>query len=212
VTAPESGNGGAPEAPRFWFVFDWRLLVSAGVALLVGFVSCDVVNAKLDDSMDRWMGRERPKPEPQNWKPGTSAEVELTLVTKDAERLACASNAEFESVRCEYGADKKRRRRAPNTPADDNRAHLVQPYRTAEGNHLVLVAGLWATPDVALRRHQEPARGVSEKQLKRFIARCSLRFVGKLDQVHVRWDFNKKWYREKQAPVAIAEGCTIVQD
>jgi hypothetical protein len=202
----------APKPPGFWFVFDWRLVAAAAAVLLVGFVSCDVVNAKLDASMDSWMGRELPAPDPEEWKPGTRTEVDLTLVTKDAERLACADDREFEGTLCEYKDDKRRRRHDRTQPADDNRVHLIQPYRTARGNHLVLVAGLWATPDIAMRRHREPARGVAEKTLRRFIARCHLRFVGEMDGVDVRWEFNKKWYAEQRAPVAVAEHCQIVRD
>ncbi len=207
-----SSNASAPKPPRFWFVFDWRLVASAVAALFVGFVSCDVVNAKLDASMDSWLGRELPPPNPDEWQPGSVLEVDLTLVTKDAERLACADDREFEGARCEYKDDKRRRRHDRSKPADDNRVDLIQPYRTARGNHLVLVAGLWTTPDIAMRRHYEPARGVAEKTLRRFIARCRLRFVGQMDGVDVRWEFNKKWYTEKRAPVAVAESCRIVRN
>ncbi len=201
----------APPPPSFWFVFDWRLLLSIGLIGVIAVMSCDVVNAKVAEQADIWFDRVRPAPEPTQWTAGASAEVELTLVTKDAERLACADDRVFDGNHCEYDKNKRRWPQERDKPLDDNRLELIQPYRTAVGNYLVMVSGLWATPELAMRRHLEPARGRAEKSLKRFIARCTLRFLGNMDGVQVRWDFNKQWYTEKWARAAKAESCTIVE-
>lgn len=183
-------------------------LVLLGV---VAFIGCDLVNAKLGSRVDDWLGRARPSPVPQEWVEGATVAVELTLITKDADRLACADDRDFDGHHCEYNKAKRRWPREPSQPIDNNKADVIQPYRTAVGNYLVMVAGLWATPELAMRRHLEPARGTPDKQLRRFIARCDLRFLGKMDGVEVRWDYNQKWYAEGSAPVAVAEACTLVQ-
>ncbi len=201
----------APAPPRFWFVFDWRLLASTALVGTIAVISCDVVNAKVSKQADVWFDRERPAPEPSEWTSGSSAEVELTLVTKDADRLACADDREFDDAHCEYKKAKRRWPHDPKGPVDDNKLDVIQPYRTAVGNYLVLVAGLWATPELAYRRHLEPSHGRPEKELSRFIALCRLRFLGRMDGAEVRWDFNQKWYEEKWAPVARAESCEIVE-
>jgi hypothetical protein len=75
-----------------------------------------------------------------------------------------------------------------------------------------MVAGLWATPALALRHHQESPRGVAEKDLKRFVARCKLKFLGSWDDLEMRWGTAAKWYAEKNGPVARAEWCDVVKD
>jgi hypothetical protein len=209
-TPPPTDAPEAPLPPRFWFVFDWRLLASLLAVGVIAFVSCDVVNAKVDAKIDRWLERARPVPQPTEWKTGAIAEVELTLVTKDADRLGCADDREFDGARCEYSKEKRRLAVDPASPLDDNRIRTIQPYRTAVGNYLIMVAGLWATPALAMRRHFEPSRGVAEKELRRFIARCRLRFLGGMDNVELRWDVNQKWYVEKYGHVARAESCVVI--
>jgi hypothetical protein len=139
-------------------------------------------------------------------------EVDITLITKDEGRLDCSDDREFEGTHCEYKKDRSRWPKADGAPVDDNRQDLIQPYRTAIGNHLVLVAGMWATPALALRHHQETPRGVAETDLKRFVARCQREFLGEFQNVDVRWGTTAKWYAEKIAPVALAKWCEIVKD
>jgi hypothetical protein len=201
----------AKALPRFWTLFDWRLLGCLGLLGVIGFVSCDVVNAKAEEFAGRLRGEADTTPRPTEWADGKVVELDLTLITKDADRLSCADDRELDGARCDFREDKQRQKTEPGAPADDNRINVIQPYRTAVGNYLVLVAGLWATPALAMRRHLEPARGVPEKDLRRFIARCKLRFVGSLDSVELRWDYNQQWYTEAKAPVARAEWCEVLE-
>src|SRR5690606_11752325 len=136
--------------------------------------------------------------------------VELTLITKDYSRLDCASDEEREGHHCKYKADKTLWPKAHAAADDDNNLTIIQPYRTAVGNHALMVSGLWATPAVALRVHQEPYGHVAEKKLKRFVADCRLRFVEPLENPETRWAINGKWGAEKDVPVGIAEDCKIV--
>lgn len=175
---------------------------------LIGVMSCDVLNNRLDAYSERLSGS---VPDPATWTPGSQAEVDITLITKDEARLDCSDDRELEGAHCGYQKDRSGWPAQPGAPIDDNKANVIQPYRTAVGNHLVLVAGLWATPALALRHHQESPRGVPEGDLKRFVARCKLRFLGDWDNLDVRWGTAAKWYAEKSAPIARAEWCEIVQ-
>jgi len=206
------GSASAPLPPAFWFIFDWRLLASLAVIGLTAAISCDVVNAKAQAAADRLMGHSVAVPNAADWTPGSTHTIELTLVTKDADRLACADDRTFGDLRCQYNKERRRFPRDGTGPLDDNDIHIIAPYRTATGNVLVMVAGLWATPDLAMRRHMEPARGRADKDLARFIARCDLQFVDRIDGVQVRWDFKNQWYTENVAPMARALSCAILEE
>lgn len=198
-----------PEPPRFWFVFDWRLLVTLALLGIIGVMSCDVVNARLDAYTAQRSGV---VPDPGTWQAGSEHVIDITLITKDEGRLDCSDDRELEGVHCAYKKNRSRWPKEEGAPMDDNRADIVQPYRTAVGNHLIMVAGLWATPALALRHHQESPRGVAEKDLKRFVARCKVRFLGDWENLDVRWGTSAKWYAEKKGPVARASWCDIVKE
>jgi hypothetical protein len=181
-----------------------RLIV--GIALLfgIGVVSWQWLNAWVD----RTLHPRSPKPA-ATWEVGAEADVELTLITADAKRLACAHDTELEGLHCAYTAGKRPWRRTPNAPFDDNDEHVIQPYRTADTNQLILVSGLWAEPELALRLHREPPNvGDVDKNL-RFVAYCHVRFVGELTQIATRWDTNAKWGEDPKAFVAKAVRCTL---
>jgi hypothetical protein len=201
----------APPPPRFWFIFDWRLLASMAALGTIAFAACDIVNAKAEAQARLWRGEADTTPRPAEWVEGKVVELDLTLITKDADRLSCADERELDGAHCEFQKNKQRRKADPTRPVDDNRIDVIQPYRTAVGNNLVLVAGLWATPALAMRRHLEPARGMQDKDLRRFIARCKLKFVGVLEGTELRWDYNQQWYSEAKAPVARALWCDVLE-
>lgn len=187
-------------------IADWKLPVSLALLGLIAVMSCDKVNTRLT----RYFAPPaQQSPNTRTWTKGSVHEVDVTLVTKDMNRLQCADDREFDGAHCEYTTDKKRRRRSPGAPFDDNRANIIQPYRTHVGNHLVFIAGLWNTPALAYRHHQEPPLGKTDKQLIRFVAKCRLRFVGAMTDVTLRWNTSAKWYQEKYAPVALAQWCDI---
>jgi hypothetical protein len=206
IAAPITPAGNAP--PSFWFVFDWRLVVSLVLLALIGVMSCDIVNARLDRFSERQSGS---VPDPAGWTPGAQHEIDLTLITKDEGRLDCSDDRELEGAHCGFKKDRTPYLAPADAPIDDNKADVIQPYRTAVGNHLVMVAGLWSTPALAMRHHQETPRGVAEKDLKRFVARCKLRFLGKWENLDMRWGSTAKWYAEKTAPIARAEWCDVVK-
>ena len=85
-------------------------------------------------------------------------------------------------------------------------------YRTWPDNKLVLIAGLWAEPNMAMRLHREPSAGVDQKKLSRFVADCELRFVGKVDSVKVRWSPGQPWQPEGGAMIARPVSCKLSEE
>ena len=139
----------------------------------------------------------------------SEADVELTLITADAKRLSCAHDKPVEDVRCAFTANKSRVRRAPNAPFDDNDESVIQPYRTADTNVLILASGLWAQPELAMRLHREPPNLADIDKHLRFVAYCRVRFVGEMENVATRWDTSGKWTDEPKAMLAKPIRCTL---
>lgn len=145
------------------------------------------------------------------WKVGSSAKVHVTLITADYAKLSCASDQAFKGYHCAYESETKTARRDPDEPIDDNKKTIIQPYRTAGTNKLIMIAGLWAQPALATRLHFEPSRGVSEKKLARFVADCDVNFVGEMKQPKLRWSPSGKWITEGDALVAVPRHCSILK-
>lgn len=151
-----------------------------------------------------------PVTDTSKWQIGKTDTVHVTLVTADYERLACASKQTFEGKYCEYEDDKKRRPVDPSAPLDDNKANVIQPYRTWPDNKLILISGLWAEPALATRLHIEPSRGIAADKLARFTAQCKVRFYGRMDKSHLRWQPGQKWIDEGAAMIGEAKDCTVL--
>lgn len=159
----------------------------------------------------KWLEPKGPAPhEPSAWTPGSTGQVRLTVVTADYGLLTCASETALEGNHCAYATKAEPWPRSPKDPIDDNRAHIIQPYRTTPDNKLVLVAGLWANPVIAMRLHNEPppAPGSTKKQI-RFVADCQMKFLGRLDNVNLRWNNQGDWIDEGPGIVAKPISCKI---
>jgi hypothetical protein len=143
------------------------------------------------------------------WVVGQDATLNVTLITADYVRLACGHDNKFDGSHCEFNAQGQPWPEQQGAPLDDNKASIIQPYRTSDDNRLVLLAGLWATPELALRLHREPPRGVPEKRLIRFDATCDVTFIGKMDELKLRWDASAPWQTEKNAFIARPKSCEI---
>jgi hypothetical protein len=147
-----------------------------------------------------------------NWKVGGKATVGITLITADYNKLACASEQVIEGFHCAFKSETESFPRDPGAPLDDNKAKLIQPYRTPETNKLILVAGLWAQPDVALRLHREPTVGVDEEKLARFTVKCDVKFIGALpNTAKLRWNPGQWVTPDMEAIVARPESCKIME-
>ncbi len=149
-------------------------------------------------------------PKPNTWTVGASATIAITLITADYNKLFCAHDKEFAGFHCGYKSENEVWPRDPSKPLDDNKASVIQPYRTWLENQLVLVAGLWAQPAVATRLHREPAGGVEEDKLARFVVECKVTFVGKMDGVKLRWGPGQWTNPDMNPMLAKPESCKIV--
>jgi len=166
-------------------VFGGRLLIAAAMLAAMVVIPMSSIGGFLE-----------PKEEiapTSAWNVGQTATVAITLITADYNKLGCASDKEFEGAHCQYKTEKDLWPRAADAPIDDNKATIVQPYRTANENRLILVSGLWAQPAVAMRLHSEPPQGVAEEKLARFIAQCEVKFVGTAPGVKLRWNPTGAW-------------------
>ncbi len=179
------------------------------LAVLIVFVMVVVPMSKLGDFF------QKPGPGKTNtatWRKGNTTEVRITLVTSDYNNLSCASEKSLDGAHCAYKSESEGWPRAAGEPLDDNKKNIIQPYRTWPDNQLILVAGLWATPHVAMRLHDEPPAGVPAKKLARFVATCKVRFLGQLDGAKLHWNAGGKWMNQPRAMVARALSCKVGEE
>jgi hypothetical protein len=157
-----------------------------------------------------WIERAGPKPHNVNqWQAGSVGNVRVTVITADYNHLTCASPTALEGAHCAYKSESEVWPRAADAPIDDNKANVIQPYRTVPDDKLVLIAGLWAEPAVAMRLHREPPGSAPNKKLVRFVVDCEVKFLGKLDDAKLRWNTQGQWVDEGQAMVARPQKCKI---
>ena len=154
-----------------------------------------------------------PEPVPEKsqvWAIGKKVRLGVTLITADYDRLACAHSKELDGAHCEFKTEREPWPRDPSQPVDDNKAHIIQPYRTFPNNELLFIQGLWAEPTVATRLHEEPST-LPEKKQSRFVVECDITFVGKLEKPKMRWQSGQSWVSDKVAWVGRPSGCTLVK-
>lgn len=163
------------------------------------------------------LGRIITKTSPQTadratWVVGQKATVHLTIVTSDYEKLGCADKRTAKNqAHCAYKNEKERFPDAEEAPVDDNKATILQPYRTTDKN-LLLAPGLWAQPAVAMRLHEEPPQGVSQAKLARFVVACEATFLEEWEGSLIRWSPSEKWSDQGKAMVANLSDCQILKD
>ncbi|MCC6901054.1 MAG: hypothetical protein IT377_18895 [Polyangiaceae bacterium] len=155
---------------------------------------------------------EKDSTDTSTWQVGNTGKAKVTLVTADYELLGCSHPDTFDGARCSHKADSEAHAKDPAAPLDDNGTNLIQPYRTWPDNKLVLIAGLWAEPNMALRLHREPSAGVDQKKLSRFVADCELKFVGRVENVKVRWSPGQAWVPEGAAMIARPVRCSLAAE
>jgi hypothetical protein len=150
-------------------------------------------------------------PKPNTWTVGTKAAIAITLITADYNKLFCASDKEYSGYHCGFKSETEVWPRDATKPLDDNKATVIQPYRTWLDNQLVLVGGLWAQPAVATRLHREPAGGVEEDKLARFVVECQVTFVAKMDGVKLRWGPGQWTNPDMNPMLAKPESCKLIE-
>lgn len=182
-----------------------RLWIAIGILLAFALLANPLFNG--------WAIRQAPPEEVRTdvsrWRIGDEAQVRITVITADSARLGCASSQPLEGTHCAFGGDHMIWPRPPDAPLDDGNVDVIQPYRTSPDNRLVLLSGVWAHPEVAMRLHREPWIGVQAKRLQRFDVTCRVKFLGKLDQVDLRWDVNATWQTERGAWVGRTLDCHV---
>ncbi|MEO7032676.1 MAG: hypothetical protein ABI548_02510 [Polyangiaceae bacterium] len=147
-----------------------------------------------------------------NWHAGAKDTIRLTLVTADAASLTCASAQSFEGKHCAFKSENEAWPREANAPLDDNKANIIQPYRTWKDNQLILVSGVWASPSLAMRVHSEPPGNLAPDKLARFVAECKVHFAGEMEKPMMRWQPGQSWGSDKSTMVAIADSCQVIEE
>lgn len=157
-----------------------------------------------------------PPPTPvAEWKVGGKTTLRITLVTADFAGLSCAYDKEFEGKHCANKTESEAWPHDPGAPLDDNKANIIQPYRTWNDNQLVLVAGMWATPALATRLHSEPPGNLLPEKLARFVIECKAHFVGEMDHPKLKWGVSSSWSADPSVPmvkVAVPDSCQIIPE
>jgi len=159
--------------------------------------------------------KEPPASKLDEWKVGGHTTLRITLVTADYAGLACAYDKEFEGKHCANKSETEAWPRDPNAPLDDNKANVIQPYRTWNDNRLVLVAGLWATPALATRLHIEPPGNLLPEKLARFVTECKVHFAGEMDKPKLKWGTSSSWGADPNTPsvmVAVPDSCQLIPE
>lgn len=158
------------------------------------------------------ISKKSPKSEERaTWTVGKEANIHVTVTTADYDKLACAAPDAIDGAHCGFKNDRERFPDAPGAPLENNKADILQPYRTTDGQ-LLFMNGLWAQPEIAMRLHTEPARGVAEKKLTRFVVECKVKFLQEWTDPSVRWAPRESWSKQGNAMVARPESCHILED
>jgi hypothetical protein len=194
-----------PPATELKPIIAGRLWIGIGLLLGLGLVANPAFNQKVI----RWAPPEDIRTDFTKWKAGGETTVRVTVITGDSTRLSCAHSDTVQGLHCAYGKDRLVWPRTPEMPAEDNGKDVIQPYRTSPDNALILLAGIWAQPEVAMRLHREPPSAVPTKRQNRFDVTCKATFLKKLDTVELRWDVTGNWQTERNAWVARAENCQV---
>jgi hypothetical protein len=155
---------------------------------------------------------EPPPTDTSTWLAGSKSTIRLTVVTADAASLTCAGTQEFEGKHCAYKSESEAWPRDPQAPLDDNKANIIQPYRTWLDNKLVLVSGVWAHPSTAMRLHREPPGNLPPDKLARYVIECKVHFVGQMEKPDLRWQPSQNWNTEQATMVAVTDNCQVIDE
>lgn len=130
---------------------------------------------------------------------GTTVTGDLTLVNADRNELECMAAKGVQNYLCGYVDEKQARQLQENVK--------LRPFMTVD-RQLYLIPGLFLEPSITLRYNSElPSKPRNE--LKRFTAKCSIKVVGELDGVKLRWSPSGAWEPAKKFSVATVSNCKI---
>lgn len=192
----------AKEAPEFESVWSGRLITATTLLLATVLIPVSFIG--------RLIAKESPKSTAiEEWKVGERARVLITVTSADYDKLACLDARPAGDDYCQFKSDREQTPPPKGAPLDDNKRHVLQPYRTTDGQ-LLLIAGLWADPKVATRLHNEPAAGVAESKLSRYVLDCQLEFREERSGTKIRWSRTEAWSDQGKAFVAEPVSCEVL--
>jgi hypothetical protein len=189
-------------------VIGGRFLIAAAIIGGLTLLPMSCLGQKLEP-------KDPPTSKTEEWKVGGKTTLRITLVTADYAGLACAFDKEFAGKHCANKSETEVWPRDPNAPLDDNKANVIQPYRTWNDNRLVLVAGLWNTPALATRLHIEPPGNLLPEKLARFVTQCDVHFVGEMEKPKLKWGPTSTWNADPTTPsvmVAVPDHCDLIPE
>lgn len=134
--------------------------------------------------------------------PGSvSGEVaaDITLLTSDRADVDCAAAAGVDPYHCGFTDE--------NLAWKGDEQNKLKPFYTTD-RHLYLVPGLFLQPALQERYKAEPPEKPRD-QLKRFTAKCTLKIVGKVSGVRVRWLATGAWSNPEDVEVATPSNCKV---
>ncbi len=130
---------------------------------------------------------------------GSTVAGDLTLVNADRNELECMAANGLKDYQCGFIDDKQTRQL--------QEGNKLRPYMTVD-RQLYLIPGLFLEPAIAQRYNSEPANK-PRGELKRFTAKCTIKVVGELADVKLRWAPDGTWEAPKKFSVATVSGCKI---
>lgn len=134
---------------------------------------------------------------------GSTLMADITLVTVDRHRLSCALSRPVGPYRCGFATPEKGAQ-----PVDVPEARRLAPYVTTD-RILYLVPGLFQQPALLAHYEAERANRTPHHKPKRFIARCEVRLLERIDRFYTRWARNGKWATSGPAWVVEPLDCKV---
>jgi hypothetical protein len=131
---------------------------------------------------------------------GDTVSADITLITSDRADVDCSAAGAVEPYHCGFTDE--------NMTWKGEEKNKLKPFYTVD-RHLYLVPGLFEQSALQERYKSEPPEGKARDSLKRFTAKCSLKVVGKIGGVKVRWLGTGTWSNPEEVEVATVIDCKV---
>lgn len=133
---------------------------------------------------------------------GSVRTVDLTLVSADRTELSCALSKPVGKFACGYA------RPGATAPLQGNERERLAPFVSTD-RVLYLAAGLFTEPHLDARSKQDIERKVGREGQQRFVARCEVRFVERVERFYTRWSPRGRWEKSGPAWVIEPRSCVV---
>ncbi|MEM9692524.1 MAG: hypothetical protein AAGA56_08270, partial [Myxococcota bacterium] len=128
-----------------------------------------------------------PKAAKPAWRIGQTVKTEITVVSTDAQALACAMKKPVKDHRCAFDT-RDQAAEGIDTDATKN-PKLLQPF-TAVNRQQFLASNLWTQPPLQAKLATEKPGALTP----RFSVKCQMKILGKTKDTSVRWEKDGPWY------------------